>query len=48
MKLDEAVCYFSLFMSTLNLNSLYYILFKPKIQREKKFFFIHALYSCIQ
>lgn len=48
MKIVEAIkCYFSLFMSTFNLTFLYYILFQAKF-KQKRIFFIHALYSFTQ
>lgn len=48
MKIVEAIkCYFFLFMSTFNLTFLYYILFQAKF-KQKRNFFIHALYSFIQ
>lgn len=48
MKIVEAIkCYFSLFMSTFNLTFLYYILFQAKF-KQKRNFFMHALYSFIQ
>lgn len=49
MKIVNAIkCYFSLFMSTFNLLTfLYYILFQAKF-KQKRIFFIHALYSFIR
>lgn len=45
IKIIEAIkCYFSLFMFTLNLTFLYYILFKPKIQAEKNFVYTCSIY----
>lgn len=44
MKIVEAIkCYFSLFMSKLNLSFLYYILFQPIFKQKRNFLYRYTL-----